>query len=188
MLSFKDLEELATTSVKSGISSEYLRDLFNKDTTSVYYKYLYNVVNRFKGKGIITVELGTFMGRSTAFLAEANPEGSVTTVDLAPKEEFKNVEAKYDNITSYLGRSDSQELLDMFKEESVDICYFDTEHEYEVVSKEVEVWYPKIKKGGIMLFDDVHMNPGMKKFWEELPYEKGFSDDLHWTGFGYAIK
>jgi predicted O-methyltransferase YrrM len=188
MLQFKDLEELVSKSISSTIESEYLRDLFNLDTSSVYYKYLYNVLNKFKGEEIVTLELGTFKGRSSAFLAEANPEGSVLTVDLAPKEESKEVLERYPNLKSFLGRSDTTELVNSFEDESIDICYFDTEHEYDVVSKEVEVWHPKIKKGGIMLFDDVHMNKGMEKFWKELPYEKGYSDELHWTGFGYAIK
>lgn len=188
MLSFEELEKLAQESVGSVVSSVYLKSLLEMDDTSVYYKYLYNILSKFKGEETFTVELGTFKGRSTAFLAEGNPDGKVLTVDLSPQEEFKSVNAKYSNVESFLGRSDSKELLDSIPDGSVDICYFDTEHEYGVVSKEVEVWLPKIKSGGIMLFDDVYMNDGMKKFWREQSYKKGSSTDLHWTGFGYAVK
>lgn len=188
MLTINELKDLANSSVNDNINDPYLKSLFDIDTTSVYYKFLYSIVEKFKGKKTLTVELGTYCGRSTAFLAKANEEGTVLTVDMDPKPEFNAVKENLKNLKFSLGRSDDASLLKSVKNESVDVCFFDTAHEYDVVSAEVKLWAPKIKKGGVMLFDDIFMNDEMKKFWSELAYTKDYSMDLHWTGFGYAIK
>jgi len=188
MLNITDLKNIAQKSISDAVDDEDLKALYDLDTSSVYYKFLYSILNTYKGKNTLTVELGTYLGRSTAFLAKANPEGKVLTVDMDPKPDFIKIKEKFKNIQSYLGRSDDQKLLDSVNDESVDICFFDTAHEYNVISSEVKLWAPKIKSGGIMLFDDVFMNDGMKQFWQELQYTKDHSMDLHWTGFGYAIR
>ena len=45
-------------------------------------------------------------------------------------------------------------------------------------------------KGGFIVFDDIHLNTGMEKFWEELSVEKyDLSKDLdRVSGFGCIIK
>jgi len=182
------LTELVKESIQAPFESDFLKEIFEIDTSAVYYKYLYDILKAYRGEETLTVELGTWHGRSTAFLADGNPSGKVLTVDVYPLDSFVDIRARYKNIVSYVGRSDEAQVLDTVEEESVDVCFFDTVHEYDVVSKEVSLWYPKIKNGGVMLFDDIFLNEGMIKFWNELPFNKNYSTELHWTGFGYVIK
>ncbi len=75
-------------------------------------------------------------------------------------------------------------MLSSIKDKSIDICFVDAEHEYEAVTKELNLWYPKIKSGGMMFFDDINLNDGMRRFWNEIQYDKVILPNLHWSGFG----
>jgi len=182
------LNLLVTHSINSEIESEELKKFFNKDKSAVYYKFLFNLLSSYKNENSFTVELGTYNGYSTAFLSRANINGLVLTIDILPKDNFYLIKEKYHNIISYLGKSTDDSVLDTVHKNSVDVCFFDTSHEYNILSKEFELWYPKIKKGGILLFDDIFLNEGMTRFWNELDLIKSSSKELHWSGFGYAIK
>jgi len=59
-----------------------------------------------------------------------------------------------------LVREDSIHAADRFEEGSVDFVYLDTEHSYTRVSREIKVWQPKIKPGGIIGGDDMHRDDG----------------------------
>jgi len=166
----------------------FLDSLFDQDPTSDYYRYIFELLNFHRGSDTLFVELGVFAGRCTAHIASANPQGKVLAVDVEPKKEFYTILEKYGNISFEKGRSDSEEILNKVLDNSVDFCLFDTVHEYDVVKKETELWLPKIKVGGFMMYDDITLNDGMKKFWVELDQPKKQFPTLHWTGFGIAEK
>ncbi len=46
--------------------------------------------------------------------------------------------------------------LHLFDDESISFAYVDGDHSYEGVSGDLAALYPKMKKGGIMAFDDYH--------------------------------
>lgn len=43
-----------------------------------------------------------------------------------------------------------EELIDLFNDESLDFIYIDANHSYDYVKADLEMWYPKLKKGGIL--------------------------------------
>ena len=51
-------------------------------------------------------------------------------------------------------RMDSLEAVNTFEDESLDFVYIDASHDYESVKKDIENWYPKVKKGGILAGHD----------------------------------
>jgi predicted O-methyltransferase YrrM len=163
----------------------FLDGLFGVDPSAVYFRFLYRLVQRARPK--LIVELGTWKGWSTAHLAAPDPECAVITVDIAPQREFEAILPKYPNIVFIKGRTDDFEVLNQVDDGKADICYVDTIHEREYVSKEVALWGRKVRRGGIILFDDVLMNDDMKRFWDWLPLEKVLLPGLHWTGFGAAL-
>lgn len=187
MFSLEDLQEVERTSIPYGVKNDYLRRLYDQDSTSCYYSFLYNVAEKLPA-GAIIVELGAYAGRSTAHLAAGNPLAKVFTVDISPRSDFHDNVKPFGNIKLMSGRSDDKRILDEFPKGSVDLCFFDTEHTYEVVSSERKCWEEKLKYGSVLMFDDIFVNDGMSRFWEELELDKSSSKNLHWTGFGYAIK
>ena len=65
-------------------------------------------------------------------------------------------------------REKSQEAGSLVPNE-LDFVYIDGLHTYEGCSKDIEVWWPKIRKGGMLMGDDFHM-PGVAKAVEEFGY------------------
>ncbi len=43
----------------------------------------------------------------------------------------------------------------------LDLVYIDANHAYEEVKKDMEAWYPKVRKGGILSGDDYHYYDGV---------------------------
>jgi predicted O-methyltransferase YrrM len=146
--------------------------------------------------GAVVVELGAWLGRSTAYLAEAMLE--------AGKKEFKlysvdnwlceNISDKakaglptnyYEQYLANLERVgltkevfpvklDSIEMASRFADETVDFAYIDDMHTYEHVVAEIRVWLPKMKKGSVLCGDDMY-DPGVQRaVYAHFPADKVF--------------
>jgi hypothetical protein len=123
------------------------------------------------------VELGCWRGKSSSFLAvevmKANKNFNLHFVDTwggSPEhyEDQKLVdEIKEDKIfqefTNNLSRVNtpytthrmtSLEAAEAFKNNSVDFVFFDTNHSFGYVTKELKAWFPKVKKFGILAGHD----------------------------------
>jgi len=52
-----------------------------------------------------------------------------------------------------------------FKDEELDFVYIDGNHEYSNVKKDIQLWYPKIKKGAYIAGDDYdwHLGDDVKR-------------------------
>jgi len=122
------------------------------------------------------VEIGSFLGRSTHYLATAlvnankenvkvycvdTFEGSTEHSSLNLPKDFSHIFKE--NLQYFIGRnmvipcqgrSDSKEILDQFKDESIDYIMVDGAHEYEPVMDDIENWWPKLKPTGTMFGDD----------------------------------
>lgn len=51
-------------------------------------------------------------------------------------------------------KSDSVEASFLYEDNSIDFLFVDGSHEYEDVKKDLIVWFPKVKKGGVMAGHD----------------------------------
>lgn len=65
-------------------------------------------------------------------------------------------------------KSISWEAADKFEDDSIDIVYIDAAHDYESVTKDISMWYPKIKNGGIISGHDAHSSEVMKAVNEQI--------------------
>jgi hypothetical protein len=76
-------------------------------------------------------------------------------------------------------RGDANDMADIFDDDDVfDFVYLDGDHSYEAVSKELPVWFKKVKKGGIFAGHDYSNRipdkyPGVKSAVDEFLKEKG---------------
>ena len=57
----------------------------------------------------------------------------------------------------------SWEAADLYKDESLDFVFIDAAHDYESVKKDINAWYPKIKKGGVIAGHDYFTSPSNVK-------------------------
>ena len=51
----------------------------------------------------------------------------------------------------------SDQAVNLFEDNTIDIVYIDDDHSSEQVEKEIKLWYPKIKKTGYMAGHDINM-------------------------------
>lgn len=144
--------------------------------------------------GAIFVEVGSFKGRSSSFLAvEILNSGKKITLDCIDTwqgsdehqdikeivegtlyETFlKNTESVKDLINPI--RLPSVEAVDRYKDGSIDFIMIDGDHTFDAVCKDIAAYLPKMKKGGVMTGDDCwegtdprkafeHMLPGKVRF------------------------
>ena len=78
----------------------------------------------------------------------------------------KNIEPVKDVIT--ICPMTSKMAVEQFQNNSLDFVFIDAAHEYEAVKKDIELWLPKIKQGGLIAGDDYQTWPGVKQAVDEL--------------------
>ena len=142
------------------------------------YEWLYRAVADLAEDGDLFVEVGSFKGRSSAFLAvELINSGCNVKLDLIDTwagsiehqkgaecevkevvegtlyETFLNnmkpVEGHYNAI-----RLPSQEAAKLYEDGSIDFIMIDGAHDFDSVVADIRAFLPKMKKGGIMTGDD----------------------------------
>lgn len=146
----------------------------------------------------VWVEIGSFHGRSLCWLMveseNCNKHFKVHAVDrwdgdpLSPiankfnegayKSFLKNLEQFIDKITVH--RKTSWDAAEDFKNESIDYAMIDAGHDYESVKKDIEAWWPKIKKGGMIGGDDYGLDPtdGVYKAVNEFVQKQNLTFEL----------
>ena len=99
------------------------------------------------------------------------------------KNKFKN------NKSIEIIRLSSAEASVKFDDNFFDFVYIDGNHEYKYVKQDLELWFPKLKKDGILFGDDYLRPYGVQKAVEEFTHEKKLI--VHFTDNGnqfYFIK
>ena len=70
----------------------------------------------------------------------------------------KKVLKKYGDKVEFI-RKFSEAATEHIEDRSLDFLYIDGNHQYEFVKKDIELYYPKVKKGGIIGGDDYTSSP-----------------------------
>ena len=69
----------------------------------------------------------------------------------------KDTYDKFKNIKNvHILDFNSQEASSKYEDNFFDYIYIDAEHTYQAVTKDLEVWYPKLKKNGTLFGDDYY--------------------------------
>lgn len=138
------------------------------------------------------VELGSYIGES-ALLAGSFPFiGELTLIDFFGNEEnlvnLKNrlkIVSKNKKVNIIAG--DSTLKYKEFKDESIDILYIDANHEYEYISKDLNLWKSKVKIGGFIAGHDYYIgHPGVIKAVDEF-VEKNNKSFKKFSDCSFAI-
>lgn len=123
------------------------------------------------------VEIGSFQGRSTAWLGveilNSRKPVTLTAVDSfvawdgMPQGE--TLRALFDRHTEPLRAAlgdrfqvlakPSLEAVRDFADDSLDVVFVDGDHQYDAVKADILHWWPKLKPGALMAGDDFNMKP-----------------------------
>ncbi len=66
-------------------------------------------------------------------------------------------------INFQVHRLTSSEAAPLFKDDSLDLVFIDADHTFEAVCQDIDLWYPKVRDGGILSGDDYGFYRGVKK-------------------------
>jgi predicted O-methyltransferase YrrM len=69
----------------------------------------------------------------------------------------------------------SEEAAKQFPDESIDFVFIDGDHSYEGCAKDIDLWYPKLKEGGLLSGHDYRdgRNYGVKQAVHEFAAREG---------------
>jgi predicted O-methyltransferase YrrM len=148
--------------------------------TERYNRFLFEFARRYEPD--LVVETGTDRGRSAAHFALGNPKGKVITIDIDPACKENVDSLKIPNIVSIA--SPSLAFVDRIREQNVDCLFLDSLHTYDSTIAEWRAFSPKVRPGGIVFFDDIALDAGMRLFWAEVPGRRFDLSHLHISGFG----
>lgn len=168
-----------------------IREVKNEnDKPNLYLQWLACLVKLTKPTQI--VELGAAAGISTIMMvSEIAKDAKIYSVDFDPRIAWIWMDREYPQVTKILGDTREPGIWNLKKTPNLsktDIWFFDSLHTQDQLEAELKLYTQFFKKGAILVFDDIHMNPGMEKVWNDLPYDKrDISTPCHWSGFGVAI-
>lgn len=142
------------------------------------FSEVYDLVVDKASDSAVFVEVGSWFGRSTAYMGEQIKKNSknikfyvVDTWEGAGESETQKtivsnyggnifpafwqnmVNSKLEDLISPLQITSEKASL-LFDDETLDFVFIDASHVYDEVTKDISCWYPKIKKGGIIAGHD----------------------------------
>lgn len=135
---------------------------------------IYDSVVARAGDGAVFVEVGAYLGRSSLYLAsrikqsgksirlyvvdrwdgcvygEGQPEGTEGQTPAVFEEFIRNVRrAKVEDVISPLKMASAQ-AADLFENGTLDFVFLDADHDFEAVGSDLEAWFPKVKRRGVL--------------------------------------
>jgi predicted O-methyltransferase YrrM len=132
---------------------------------------LFRLVNHFQPS--TTLELGTSLGLTTAYLAAADSRNQVITFEGCPntsaiaretftKLQLRNVQLVEGNLDTTLPAT----LARLTK--PVDFVFFDGNHRYEPTLRYFEQCLSKAHENSVFVLDDIHWSAEMEQAWEAI--------------------
>ena len=127
------------------------------------------------------LEVGVFLGQNIVKIAKKFPYIECYGVDPYDYKEYENQLSFKDGNSIYLKtesenvfkkalanseklenfhliRKSSFDAAKMFDDNSIDLIFIDANHSYESVKNDIDLWLPKVKKGGWLSGHDYHIN------------------------------
>lgn len=150
-----------------------------------------DAVDRAPHQGAVLVELGSYLGQSTAYMAQLIKESgkditfyAVDLWDAGPDQDHKK-EVQGDIFKAFwhnmnlCGVAEFIQPLKMstaeasayFREKAItmDFCFIDANHTYEYVRSDIENYKPLIKPGGVIAGHDIYFDSVRRAVRELIP-------------------
>jgi predicted O-methyltransferase YrrM len=152
-----------------------------------YAHLLFRLVSYFKPQTVL--ELGTSLGITTAYLAMANSETTVATIEGSKAiagiagENFSLL--RLANIQQHCGNFDDILPSLLQKLPTIDLGYVDGNHRYAPTIAYFHQLLSAVGNDSVLVFDDIHWSAEMEKAWEEIKQHPSVkcTIDIFFLGF-----
>jgi len=157
-----------------------------------YSKLLYRMVAYFKPTAVL--EMGTSLGITSCYLAQALPSTKLVTMEGAPEvaklahATFQNL--GYNNIQLVVGNFDQSLPLYLNEIDQVGLVFIDGNHIYAPTMDYFNQLLSKSNQDAIFIFDDIHWSIEMERAWKEIKNDERVSltIDLFYIGIVFLKK
>ncbi|SFD36371.1 O-methyltransferase [Spirosoma endophyticum] len=166
----------------------------NSQKPARFARLLFRLIQRFEAKTI--VDLGTSLGITTAYLAEATKSygGHVTTFEGCPQtatiaqQNFERL--GIGNVTAVVGNLDETLASHISALNSIDFVFFDANHRYEPTVRYFETCLSATHNDTVFVFDDIHWSDEMEQAWAYIKAHAAVTVtvDLFWVGLVFFRK
>jgi predicted O-methyltransferase YrrM len=120
----------------------------------------------------MTLELGTSLGISAAYLSLGNPEGRVITIEgceetaALARENFDKLGLT--NVRLVMGNFDEALPAILSEVDRLDMIFIDGNHRKDPTLDYFHRCLPHIHGKSVMILDDIHWSKGMEETWDEV--------------------
>jgi len=165
-------KEINVTDLGTGTSGKRMvREIAERSAKDKKYcELLFRLAYHFKPNNIL--ELGTSLGISTSYLASANPNSKVITIEGCPntaEEAKKNFESLgLNNTESLVGNFDSLLASVVSRQSSIDLVFIDGNHKKIPTLNYFSQLLENAHNDSVFIFDDIHWSDEMEEAWEEI--------------------
>nr|WP_230680295.1 class I SAM-dependent methyltransferase [Pontibacter sp. 172403-2] len=135
-----------------------------------YGQLLFRLVNRFQPAVIF--DLGTSLGITTAYLAEARQQAQVYTFEGCPniaqeaKRNFQQLGLQHISIVQ--GNLDDTLAGQLQTVNTLDFAFFDGNHRYEPTLRYFNACLAKHHENSVFVVDDIYWSGEMKRAWRQI--------------------
>ena len=162
-----------------------------------FYRLYTDMIDKYDNA--VFIEIGTWLGRSAGFMGlrikESGKKIRFYAIDLFAPYIQGGVEQKgvtFDEFNANMApvrnyvipiRGSSHDVCSQFEDCSVDFLFIDGNHTYEFVRKDLELWFPKIRAGGVIAGHDYSWD-GVRRAVDEFFFGKGDIDMSYYKESG----
>jgi predicted O-methyltransferase YrrM len=135
-----------------------------------YSQLLFRLVNHFQSQTIL--ELGTSLGVTTLYLAAANTQANVVTIEgseaIAELARQNFIKSDAFNIQLVVGNFDEVLQTELKKIKQLDFVFFDGNHRKAPTLSYFEQCLQYAHNNSVFIFDDIHWSDEMEQAWEQI--------------------
>jgi len=152
-------------------------------------RVLFNLMQRYKPDTVL--ELGTSLGISTLYMALANPNSKIITVEgdaniaEISKENFRR--AAVQNVVLEIGNFNDV-LEDILANNCPSLSFIDGNHTEESTIQYLDLISALNTTNSIVILDDIHWSPGMGKAWEYAKQHPKYNLTIDLYSFGILFQ
>jgi predicted O-methyltransferase YrrM len=166
-----NIQDFGAGSKVNSSAQRTVSDIAGKSLKSPFWSaFLAKIIEHYKYREIL--ELGTSLGITTSYLAQAAPKGNIytlegcnETLDVA-KRNFKHLDLN--NIQTIQGNI-NQTLPEFLKTvDKLDFVLFDANHRFDPTIRYFEACFEKSHENTVFVFDDIYWSEGMKNAWQKI--------------------
>ena len=182
--------------IKDSVETEQIASSIHGWMTATEIRWLIETA-RSMGSGRVAVEIGSYKGRSSVAIGRSlHRESILYCVDSWFGDPYDIDDLSEDLYSTWLNnvlchafscpivpiRQPSVRAATLFAPASIDWVFIDGSHLFEHVARDIEVWIPKLRSGGIISGHDyVGDCPGVVEAVDEAFPERKVEDKIWWS-------